>query len=314
MRTAVRIARVRLAGAPSRGFSASARVLSEPSPQEILEMGFKKMADKGHKKSKAELDTLVKAGRQLGVKDTEIRELYSKVDSTAKPYDEMSPEDQKALWNEVDKEHSFWKRQEFKQWLPTFEHDDYPLLGHLQLREHRKQREYTRIAAYDLPLLSEYARPYEPPSADEAIEFQYTTTLGEGGIRDQKVVARFNPHKLGLTDKQVHKLCLIAGTRYNHTRQEIRMSSDKFAEQAQNKRNLADTIKRMVEAARDESDTFEDVPLDTRHTKAKLARRKPLYPEHEFPSEWLRPQDAPKERTDFSAVVQRDLIAKHPTV
>jgi small subunit ribosomal protein S35 len=275
-------------------------------------MGFKRMAEnKHHKKSKGELEGLVKAAEKLGVKEQDIRELYMKVDTSARAYEDMSSAEKDELWKEMDKEHSFWKRQEFKDWLPSFKNDDYPLLGHLQLREHRKQREYTRIAAYELPLLSEYARPYEPPKDDEAIEFQYTTTLGEGGPRDQKVVVRFNPYKLGLTEKQVHKLCLIAGTRYNYTKREVRMSSDKFPEQAQNKRHLADTIKRMIEAARDESDTFEDIPLDTRHTKAMLARRRPLYPEHEFPKEWLRPQDAPKERTDFATVLQRDIVAKH---
>jgi len=56
------------------------------------------------------------------------------------------------------------------------------------------------------------------------------------------------------------------------------MSSDIFENQAQNKRYLGDLVDTLLEEARDPTDTFEDVPIDTRH---HVFKEKPR-----FPKEW----------------------------
>lgn len=57
------------------------------------------------------------------------------------------------------------------------------------------------------------------------------------------------------------------------------MSCEDFDTQAQNKRFLGDTISKLLKAAKDPKDTFEDVPFDFRHHKPKIR--------HEFPKEWI---------------------------
>jgi small subunit ribosomal protein S35 len=56
------------------------------------------------------------------------------------------------------------------------------------------------------------------------------------------------------------------------------MSCEKFEHAAQNKRYLGDLVDKLVAEAKDDSDMFEDIPLDFRHHKP---RSKP-----QFPEEW----------------------------
>ncbi len=56
----------------------------------------------------------------------------------------------------------------------------------------------------------------------------------------------------------------------------MKMSSEMFETPAQNKRYLGDLVDTLMEEAKDETDTFEDVPLDFRHHKFK---RKVEFPE-----------------------------------
>jgi small subunit ribosomal protein S35 len=56
------------------------------------------------------------------------------------------------------------------------------------------------------------------------------------------------------------------------------MSCEKFDTQAQNKRFLGETIQTLTQAAKDPTDTFEDVPFDFRHHKPKKY--------FAFPKEW----------------------------
>lgn len=76
------------------------------------------------------------------------------------------------------------------------------------------------------------------------------------------------------------------------------MTCSKFKEQAQNKRYLGDLLNKMLRAAKDQSESFEDIPLDTRHVQARLKKKKSMYPDFKFPADWKRPQDAPKQPED----------------
>ncbi|KAK1920195.1 hypothetical protein P3342_002491 [Pyrenophora teres f. teres] len=161
--------------------------------------------------------------------------------------------------------------------------DDLTSHGHGELEQHRELREYARLIAWELPLLSHLARPFEPPTAATPYRFRYTSYLGESHPATNKVVVEFSPQDLAQSDQltplQINKMIKLAGPRYNPTARIIKMSCEKFDTQARNKRFLADTIASLIEAAKDATDTFEDVPFDFRHHTPKKRT--------EFPKEWV---------------------------
>ncbi|KAJ4302560.1 37S ribosomal protein S24, mitochondrial [Collariella sp. IMI 366227] len=193
------------------------------------------------------------------------------------------------------KKDSFWNEEESDADLITdeigeddFEEDDIMAMGHAKLEEHREFREYARIAVWEMPLLSKLAKPFKAPAEDEVLRFRYTTYMGEFHPADRKVVVEFSPGDMpGLTDVQKLKMKKLAGSRYNPEKDIIKMSCERFEHQAQNKRYLGDIIDKMVETAKDPTDTFEDVPLDTRHHKFKQVIK--------FPKEWYMTEERKKE-------------------
>ncbi|KAK4249742.1 mitochondrial ribosomal subunit protein-domain-containing protein [Corynascus novoguineensis] len=195
----------------------------------------------------------------------------------------------------VPKRDSFWNSEEPDTDLITdevgeddFEEDDIMAMGHAKLEEHREFREYARIAVWEMPLLSKLAKPFQPPTEEQVLRFRYTTYMGEFHPADRKVVVEFCPKDLpGLTEAQQLKLKKLAGARYNPEKDIIKMSCEKFEHQAQNKRYLGDLVNKMIETAKDPSDMFEDIPLDTRHHKFKQQIK--------FPKEWLLTEERKKE-------------------
>lgn len=159
-----------------------------------------------------------------------------------------------------------------------FGEDDITSLAHGQLDEHRERREYLRIAAWEMPLLSEMAKPFVPPEADRPLRFRYTSYLGEKHPAEKKVVVEFCPKDMPLQEKEMVKLTKLLGPRYNPETEIAKISCEMYENQAQNKRYLGDLVDKLLEEARDTTDTFEDVPLDTRH---HIFKKKP-----KFPREW----------------------------
>jgi small subunit ribosomal protein S35 len=167
-----------------------------------------------------------------------------------------------------------------------------------ELELHREIREYTRVAAWDMPLLSstyfktrprpsltfslEYAQPFDLPATNQVLRFRYTTYMGESHPAEKKVVVEFNTKDLqkaaNLSEPQRIKMIKLAGVRYNPSTDVIRMSSERFEHAAQNKRYLGDVVNNLVKEAKNESDMLEDIPLDFRHHKPK--------PKQVFPEEW----------------------------
>lgn len=158
--------------------------------------------------------------------------------------------------------------------------------GHAELEQHRELREMVRLAAWEMPLLSTLSKPFKKPSSTKSpLRWRYTTYFGESHPASRKVVVTFKVKKIaGLTEKQQEKLRKLAGSRYRlHDKASgwddvIRMSCESFETQAQNKRFLGDTIEKLVKEAKDETDMFEDVPLDLRHVKKEK--------QFTFPEEW----------------------------
>jgi len=160
------------------------------------------------------------------------------------------------------------------------EDDDISALGHGELEQHREMRHYARLAAWEMPLLSKLAKPFQPPSADMPLRFRYTYYMGEQHPAEKKVVLEFSPVDMSnLTETQRAKLRKLAGVRYNPESDIVKISCEMFETQAQNKRYLGDVVASLLAEARDATDTFEDVPLDTRHHHFK--------PKPRFPEEWL---------------------------
>jgi small subunit ribosomal protein S35 len=125
---------------------------------------------------------------------------------------------------------------------------------------------------------TELARPFEVPTASTPFRFRYTSYLGEKHPATNKVVVEFSPTDLGLTPVQASKLIKLSGPRYNPSTEVVKMSCELFDTLPQNKRFLGDSIAKLLVAAKDPADTFEDVPFDFRHHKPKVR--------HEFPKEW----------------------------
>ncbi|KIX95301.1 uncharacterized protein Z520_08818 [Fonsecaea multimorphosa CBS 102226] len=156
-------------------------------------------------------------------------------------------------------------------------------VAHSELDLHREIREYTRVIAWDMPLLQQFAKPFTPPTEATPLRFRYTTYMGEYHPAARKVVVQFCSKDLpNLTEKQRLKLLKLVGPRYNPDTDVIKMSCETYEAPAQNKRYLGDLVKKLLDEARNGKDMMEDIPLDLRHHKpAKKI---------EFPEEWkLKP-------------------------
>ncbi|KAH7397050.1 mitochondrial ribosomal subunit protein-domain-containing protein [Phaeosphaeria sp. MPI-PUGE-AT-0046c] len=156
--------------------------------------------------------------------------------------------------------------------------DDVTSHGHKELAQHRQLREYSRLIAWEMPLLSQLAKPFTPPTPATPFRFRYTSYLNESHPAANKVVVEFDPTDLALPPAAVTKLIKLAGPRYNPSKSLIKLACEKFTTQAQNKRFLGETIASILAEAKDTTDTFADVPLDFRHHRVKKR--------HEFPKEW----------------------------
>ncbi|KAI5860146.1 mitochondrial ribosomal subunit protein-domain-containing protein [Durotheca rogersii] len=185
----------------------------------------------------------------------------------------------------IDLRRSFWSEDEEEPDLITdertdeqFDEDDIMSLAHGKLEEFREFREYARIAAWEMPLLSKLAVPFAPPTAQEPLRFRYTSYMGEFHPAENKVVVEFSPRDLPLDEAQKLKLKKLLGSRYNPETDIAKMSCEQFEHQAQNKRYLSDLVDKLIVEAKDTTDTFEDVPLDTRHHRFKIKPK--------FPREW----------------------------
>ncbi|KAF1986236.1 hypothetical protein K402DRAFT_333203 [Aulographum hederae CBS 113979] len=156
---------------------------------------------------------------------------------------------------------------------------DITSLGHFELEQQREIREFTRLAAWELPLLSRYAQPFQLPTKKTPFRFRYTSYLNEDHPSAPKVVVEFSPSDLpDLTTPQQHKLIKLAATRYNPSTDTIKMNCESHRTRVENKAHLLDQIKALLNEAKDPADTFEDVPFDFRHHKPKRDLK--------FPKEW----------------------------
>lgn len=134
------------------------------------------------------------------------------------------------------------------------------------------------------------AKEFQPPTHKEILRFRKTSYMGEQHPAQHKCVVEFCPSDIpNLTPLQLSKLQKLLGARYtplpatklhpaNWSSGIAKMSCEKYPTWAENAADLRLRIDNLVTAAMDDTDTFEDIPLDKRHYKEVSKPR--------FPVEW----------------------------
>ncbi|KAJ5814793.1 hypothetical protein N7474_006570 [Penicillium riverlandense] len=211
------------------------------------------------------------------------------------------------------KQRGFWAKyddDEFAQVEDGDEeiHDDeITSMAHAELELHREMREYARITAWDMPMLSKLAKPFTLPPNTHILRFRYTTYLGEQHPAEPKVVVELASQDLTpkyLTEAQRQTFLKLVGPRYNPQTDIVKMSCEKFGSRAQNKRYLADVVNVLIKEAK-EGDSFADVPLDLRHHKPKV---RPQFPESWKMTEERRKQLAARRAERLSLEQEQQAI------
>ncbi|MCJ1407141.1 37S ribosomal protein S24, mitochondrial [Ptychographa xylographoides] len=160
----------------------------------------------------------------------------------------------------------------------TFEGDDISSIAHGELEQHRELREYARVTAWEMPLLSKLTTPFQPPTHNTPLRFRATTYLGETHPAALKIVLEFSTIDLPLLPAERLTLIKLLGVRYDPRTDVAKLSCEMFESQAQNKRYLGDLVDTLMQEAREGGDKFDDIPVDLRHVKWK--------PKLTFPDAW----------------------------
>ncbi|KAI7898968.1 mitochondrial ribosomal subunit protein-domain-containing protein [Cokeromyces recurvatus] len=181
--------------------------------------------------------------------------------------------------------------------MPTFDFDDQTTIGHNLFENIRHVRQYLRKTEYELPKLSAFAKPFEPPKENEILKFKTHTYLGEGHPVERKVVLSVKVDDLGLNETEKHKFLLLSGPRYNVNTEELIISCERFPRRKQNKKFIMDTLQKLIKEAKDTKDTFADIPLNLPKPKQRL----------EFPKEWIR---SPVTASEESPVISTEKTAQ----
>lgn len=172
--------------------------------------------------------------------------------------------------------------------------------------EQRKVEQMHRISAYETPLLAKYRQEYTPlPSNKAPLSLAFYNDLSdESSAFNRKVSLSVALADLELSEPQARKFKLLAGNKFDHNRNVFKFSTDRYTESTQNARWLVETFNKLLTEAKDVTkNTFDSLPVDTRHTKAwKVAP--------EFPEAWKRPQDAPVEKHRVVRRLMEDVKAR----
>lgn len=273
-----------------RAFSVSSKAFQKPlyaspskwldlPPQQILDL-YKERSLRMLGKNKYdenELQALLKTSELTGISKYEITRLYTKGEvgafelSNENYEDNYSPE--------------------------KFQYDEYPENAQQIIRDHRDQREYNRIAAYEMPHLSKYRQEYKR-AENSPLKFKFINYLGESEFKaNNKVSLLAKLEDLGLNEKQQHKFKVLSGTRYNYDTEEIKISLNKHNSSTANAKELSVIFQNLLNEAKDLKDDFSDIPLDKRFFNKQKSndhnKRLDRY-KLKFPEEWKKPENAPK--------------------
>ncbi|KAI8820854.1 mitochondrial ribosomal subunit protein-domain-containing protein [Fimicolochytrium jonesii] len=147
----------------------------------------------------------------------------------------------------------------------------------------------------DQGMLKDLSRPFTPPTPHHTLIVEtrdrFTYDFTQPAPVDTDVKLHVPVAGLNLDAQQRHKLLLLAGQNYDPYIDVITLKKetpvegvkDALSDRDQNRVELARAVRRMVEDAKDTTDSFTDIPLDMRHLKPRNVGL-------EFPQEWLKPR------------------------
>ncbi|KAF8316154.1 hypothetical protein DL93DRAFT_2056580 [Clavulina sp. PMI_390] len=177
--------------------------------------------------------------------------------------------------------------------------DDSTSVGHRMLMSRRELLQYFRLIELEMPTLHALRKPFVPPSptAHPII----ARTLSYSGLEHpvQRKAALVVPiSKLPLKDAAaMHKFKLLAGTRWTIeppkdaglAKEEMqaeaskdslqrhgyfKISHEAFPELSMNLKWCSDTLDQLLVEANTSTETFADIPLDTRHMASQAHKRR----------------------------------------
>lgn len=155
--------------------------------------------------------------------------------------------------------------------------------------EKRRIEHLTRVSAYEMPLLAKFRQEYKPQTNQEnpiKLSFNTDFTDNNNGF-NRTVTLSCRIEDLELNEQQTRKFKILAGNKFNHNKNLFKFSSNQHPEATQNARWLVQTFNKLLNESKDLSkETFDDIPIDTRHNKSKKVKP-------QFPESWKRPEDAP---------------------
>lgn len=156
------------------------------------------------------------------------------------------------------------------------------------LHDERRKDHLNRVMAFEMPLLAKYRQPYTPKTNKETpIKLTYHSDFSNSSNNsNRKVTLTVELKDLQLNEKQQKKFIILAGNKINHDTNILKFSVDESEQPTQNARIIVGRFNKLMEAAKDLTDDFADIPIDIRSTISK--KKVPV-----FPKEWKKPQDAP---------------------
>ncbi|KAI0639683.1 mitochondrial ribosomal subunit protein-domain-containing protein [Trametes polyzona] len=191
--------------------------------------------------------------------------------------------------------------------------DDAPEPMHRYLQQQRNMLYYLRLIEHEMPKLVAYRKAFVPPDASKPLVVRSISYGGEPHPAAAKRTIVVPVARLPLKNEAaIHKFKVLAGVRWTPDAPTdsginaeenggehgyFKISCEDFPKAAMNLKWASDTLDRLLAAANDASETFADIPVDTRHVEARIRKAKKgghIYGRQthrptlkDFPKEWL---------------------------
>lgn len=248
---------------------------------------------KNYKRSEAELKSIL----SCAANPLEAQTLYNIYNSTEADIYKAD--------TETDYDNYVTEGEYMEDPLEPYGFDEYPTSAQDIARDFRDLMEFNRKAAFELPQLAKFRKPYTPVSKDSApVTYKFTRFIGESHPGERKVVLKLNLQDLKLSAAAEHKFKLISGSRYDHQTGVFLMSCDRYLEPAQNASFLSDVLDDLIHESNSSPEEFADLPLDKRHTTAKYSKKQRKHKQFiPFPKEWEKPLPNDQRTLSLNSVV-----------
>jgi len=161
--------------------------------------------------------------------------------------------------------------------------------GHLYLIQQRQNLRYLRLIEHEMPKLVAFRKPFVPPTSETPLVVRSVSYGGEEHPVTVKRALTVAVSQLPLKDERAfHKFRLLAGVRWTPVPPKdsgiklgesaehgyVKISCEDFPEPAMNLKWVSDRLDDLINEANNDSDRFEDIPVDQRHLEARAAKAK----------------------------------------